>query len=148
LACPLGGKSGLLHCGITHLTNLRIICEQHKIRHICVIVSKPNAFNKEIRQNNFRREGKMKSKQYRSVLVETTDEHLRHEFLKLIAQEGRQHYMLQIAEKKSISDPSPTALLAPQTKRPLAAVSPKSDQVIWSGAAGDHRTGPDLKEGG
>jgi hypothetical protein len=73
----------------------------------------------KIRQNNFRREGKMNSKRYRSLLAETTDEHLRHEFLKLIAQEGRQHYMLQIAEK-NISNPSPrkTALLAPQTERP------------------------------
>jgi hypothetical protein len=61
----------------------------------------------------------MNSKRYRSLLAETTDEHLRHEFLKLIAQEGRQHYMLQIAEK-NISNPSPrkTALLAPQTERP------------------------------
>ncbi len=40
----------------------------------------------------------MNSKRYRSLLAETTDEHLRYEFLKLIAQEGRQHYMLQIAD--------------------------------------------------
>ena len=51
----------------------------------------------------------MNSKRYRSLLAETTDEHLRYEFLKLIAQEGRQHYMLQIAEK-NVSDPSTRAM--------------------------------------
>jgi hypothetical protein len=45
----------------------------------------------------------MNSNRYRSLLAETTDDLLRHEFLKLIAQEGRQHYMTQIAEK-AISD--------------------------------------------
>ena len=47
----------------------------------------------------------MKLKIYRRQLAETTDEHLRYEFLKLIAQEGRQHFMRQIADE-SISDPS------------------------------------------
>jgi hypothetical protein len=78
--------------------------KQHKIRHICVIVSKPNAFNKEPTKQ-LPSGGKMNSKRYRSLLAETTDEQLRHEFLKLIAQDGRQRYMLQIAEK-NISDPS------------------------------------------
>ena len=40
---------------------------------------------------------------YRSQLAETTDDHLRYEFLKLIAQEGRQHFMRQIADE-NISD--------------------------------------------
>ena len=47
----------------------------------------------------------MNLKIYRSQLAETTDDHLRYEFLKLIAQEGRQHFMRQIAEE-DISDPS------------------------------------------
>jgi hypothetical protein len=47
----------------------------------------------------------MNLKIYRSQLAETTDDHLRYEFLKLIAQEGRQHFMRQIAEE-NISDPS------------------------------------------
>ena len=51
----------------------------------------------------------MNSKRYRSLLAETIDEYLRYEFLKLIAQEGRQHYKLQIAEK-NISDPSARAM--------------------------------------
>jgi hypothetical protein len=38
------------------------------------------------------------SKRYRSQLAETTDDHLRYEFLRLLAQEGRQHFMRQIAE--------------------------------------------------
>jgi F0F1-type ATP synthase delta subunit len=37
-------------------------------------------------------------KRYRSQLAETTDDQLRHEFLRLIAQEGRLHFMSQIAE--------------------------------------------------
>lgn len=41
----------------------------------------------------------MNSKRYRSQLAETTDDQLRHEFLKLLAQEGRQHFMTQIAEE-------------------------------------------------
>ena len=41
----------------------------------------------------------MNSNNYRVQLAETTDEHLRHEFLKLIAQEGRQHFMTQIADE-------------------------------------------------
>ena len=45
----------------------------------------------------------MNLKTYRSQLAETTDDHLRYEFLKLIAQEGRQHFMRQIAEE-NISD--------------------------------------------
>ena len=40
----------------------------------------------------------MNSNRYRSQLAETTDDDLRYEFLRLIAQEGRQHYMTQIAE--------------------------------------------------
>ena len=54
----------------------------------------------------------MNSKQYRSQLAETTDDHLRYEFLRLLAQEGRQHFMRQIAEE-NIDDPSApkTALL-------------------------------------
>jgi hypothetical protein len=47
----------------------------------------------------------MNLKIYRSQLAETTDDNLRYEFLKLIAQEGRQHFMRQIAEE-NISDPS------------------------------------------
>ena len=47
----------------------------------------------------------MNLKKYRSQLAEATDDHLRYEFLKLIAQEGRQHFMRQIAEE-NISDPS------------------------------------------
>ena len=47
----------------------------------------------------------MNLKTYRSQLAETTDDHLRCEFLKLIAQEGRQHFMRQIADE-NISDPS------------------------------------------
>jgi F0F1-type ATP synthase delta subunit len=39
------------------------------------------------------------SKRYRSQLAETTDDHLRYEFLRLLAQEGRQHFMRQIAEE-------------------------------------------------
>jgi hypothetical protein len=46
----------------------------------------------------------MNLKIYRS-LSETTDDHLRYEFLKLIAREGRQHFMRQIADE-NISDPS------------------------------------------
>ena len=47
----------------------------------------------------------MKLKIYRRQLAEATDDHLRYEFLKLIAQEGRQHFMRQIADE-NISDPS------------------------------------------
>jgi hypothetical protein len=47
----------------------------------------------------------MKLKQYRSQLAETTDDLLRYEFLRLIAQEGRQHFMTQIAED-NIGGPS------------------------------------------
>jgi hypothetical protein len=47
----------------------------------------------------------MNSKRYRSQLAEATDDQLRYEFLRLIAQEGRQHFMRQIAEE-NISDPS------------------------------------------
>ena len=57
----------------------------------------------------------MNSKRYRSQLAETTDDHLRYEFLKLLAQEGRQHFMRQIAEE-NISD------------RPLSVVSPIADK--------------------
>ncbi len=49
----------------------------------------------------------MKSKQYRSQLAETTDDHLRYEFLRLLAQEGRLHFMGQIAENENnVSNPS------------------------------------------
>jgi len=41
----------------------------------------------------------MNSKRYRSQLAETTDDHIRYEFLRLLAQEGRQHFMRQIAEE-------------------------------------------------
>jgi len=73
----------------------------------------------------------MNSNRYRSLLAETTDEQLRHEFLKLIAQEGRQRYMLQIAEK-NISNPSArkTCCSPHKQKDRLAAVSPKSDQMF------------------
>ena len=47
----------------------------------------------------------MNSKRYRSQLAETTDDDLRYEFLRLLAQEGRLHFMGQIAEN-SVSDPS------------------------------------------
>ena len=47
----------------------------------------------------------MNSKRYRSQLAETSDDHLRYEFLRLLAQEGRLHFMGQIAEK-NVSDPS------------------------------------------
>jgi F0F1-type ATP synthase delta subunit len=56
----------------------------------------------------------MISKQYRNQLAETTDDHLRYEFLRLLAQEGRQHFMRQIAEE-TISDPS-----GPTTAPPLS----------------------------
>jgi hypothetical protein len=42
----------------------------------------------------------MSLKDYRSQLAEVTDEQLRHEFMRLIAQEGRQHFMRLIAEEK------------------------------------------------
>ncbi len=47
----------------------------------------------------------MNSKRYRTQLAETTDDDLRYEFLRLLAQEGRLHFMGQIAEN-SVSDPS------------------------------------------
>ena len=46
----------------------------------------------------------MNLKKYRSQLAETTDDHLRYEFMKLIAEEGRHHFIMQIAEE-NISDP-------------------------------------------
>jgi hypothetical protein len=57
----------------------------------------------------------MNSKRYRSQLAETTDDHIRYEFLRLLAQEGRQHFMRQIAEE-NISD------------RLLSVVSPIADK--------------------
>lgn len=60
----------------------------------------------------------MISERYRSQMAETTDEHLRYEFLRLLAEEGRQHYMRQIAEE-NINDPCcpmPLGLVAPGTK--------------------------------
>ena len=56
----------------------------------------------------------MKLKQYRSQLAETTDDLLRYEFLKLIAQEGRQHFMSQITEE-NIGGPA-----KPKTVGPLS----------------------------
>jgi hypothetical protein len=53
----------------------------------------------------------MNSKRYRSQLAETTDDHLRYEFLRLLAQEGRQHFMKQIADE-NISD-SPSSVVNP-----------------------------------
>lgn len=53
----------------------------------------------------------MNSKRYRSQLAETTDDHIRYEFLRLLAQEGRQHFMRQIAEENI-------------SYRPLSVVSP------------------------
>lgn len=47
----------------------------------------------------------MNSSRYRIQLAEATDDHLRYEFLRLLAQEGRQHFMRQIAEE-NIGDPS------------------------------------------
>ena len=47
----------------------------------------------------------MNSRRYRSQLAETTDDDLRYEFLRLIAQEGREYFMTQIAED-NIGDPS------------------------------------------
>ena len=47
----------------------------------------------------------MNSKRYRSQLAETTDDDLRYEFLRLLAQEGRLHFMGQIAEN-NVSDAS------------------------------------------
>jgi hypothetical protein len=43
----------------------------------------------------------MNSKEYRTQLAQTTDDFLRYEFLRLIAQEGREHFMRQIAKNKS-----------------------------------------------
>ena len=43
----------------------------------------------------------MKSRLYRDELNNTTDEHIRVEFLRLIAQEGRQHFMNQISEEET-----------------------------------------------
>jgi hypothetical protein len=40
----------------------------------------------------------MTLKHYRSRLAATTDDELRHAFLRLLAQEGRQHFLQQIAE--------------------------------------------------
>ena len=47
----------------------------------------------------------MNLKRYRSQLTETIAEQLRYEFLKMRAQEGREHFIRQIAEE-NISDPS------------------------------------------
>jgi len=52
----------------------------------------------------------MRLKQYRSQLAETTDDLLRYEFLRLIAQEGRLHFMSQIAED-NIGGPSPANIV-------------------------------------
>jgi hypothetical protein len=56
----------------------------------------------------------MNSKRYRSQLAETTDDHLRYEFLRLLAQEGRQHFMSRIAEENigDISSPETAPLLS------------------------------------
>jgi hypothetical protein len=58
----------------------------------------------------------MKSKQYRSQLAETTDDDLRYEFLRLLAQEGRLHFMGQIAENNvnDRSGPNAAPVLSPQ----------------------------------
>jgi len=63
----------------------------------------------------------MISERYRSQMVETTDDHLRYEFLRLLAEEGRQHYMRQIAEE-NISEAS-----RPMPLR-VVALGMKSDQ--------------------
>jgi rubrerythrin len=55
----------------------------------------------------------MSSNQYRSQMAKVTDDDLRHEFLRLIAQEGRQHYMRQIAEENCAGPSSP----APASER-------------------------------
>jgi len=52
----------------------------------------------------------MRLKQYRSQLAETTDDLLRYEFLRLIAQEGRLHFMSQIAED-NIGGPSTSTIV-------------------------------------
>jgi hypothetical protein len=66
--------------------------------------------------HDFRRDGDdqqrrlghaMNSNRYRSQLAAATDDQLRYEFLKLLAQEGRQHFIRQIDEQ-NISDPSGT----------------------------------------
>ena len=51
-------------------------------------------------------------------MVETTDDHLRYEFLRLLAEEGRQHYMRQIAEENisETSRPMPLRLVASPMK--------------------------------
>jgi len=55
----------------------------------------------------------MNLKRYRSQLAETTDDDLRYEFLRLLAQEGRLHFMRQIAENNNVSDASlPDAALS------------------------------------
>jgi hypothetical protein len=58
----------------------------------------------------------MSLKDYRSQLAEVTDEQLRHEFMRLIAQEGRQHFMRLIAEENinDASTPIITALVPDQ----------------------------------
>jgi hypothetical protein len=52
----------------------------------------------------------MNSKRYRSQLAETTDDDLRYEFLRLLAQEGRLHFMRQIAESKINDSAAPNAV--------------------------------------
>jgi hypothetical protein len=60
----------------------------------------------------------MISEQYRSQMAKTTDEHLRYEFLRLLAEEGRNHYMRQIAEENisEASRPMPLRLVALEMK--------------------------------
>ena len=60
----------------------------------------------------------MISERYRSQMAETTDDHLRYEFLRLLAEEGRQHYMRQIAEENisETSRPMPLRLVASPMK--------------------------------
>ena len=47
----------------------------------------------------------MTLKHYRSRLAATTGDELRYAFLKLLAQEGRQHFMQQIAETDNGNPP-------------------------------------------
>lgn len=52
----------------------------------------------------------MNAKLYRKQMVETTDDQLRYEFLKLLAHEGRQHFFRLVVEE-NINDPSRTKTL-------------------------------------
>ena len=59
----------------------------------------------------------MDSNRFQYKLAEVTDDDLRHEFLRLIAQEGRQHYMSQIAEMSRDSLAQSPLRVTPSNRR-------------------------------